>query len=109
MENLSEASVKDLRSFIAERGYSYASLLERHELKARAKEVAAASQQWSAAIHNCPMMECRGDADRSRWATSNPIVIRNGYMKVSDQPGLGVDLDQEYLKANRAEGEPWWG
>ena len=43
--DLREVSVKDLRSFIAERGYSYASLLERHELKARAEEAAAASQQ----------------------------------------------------------------
>jgi L-alanine-DL-glutamate epimerase-like enolase superfamily enzyme len=68
-----------------------------------------ASQQWSAAVHNCPMMECRGDADRSRWAKQNPIVIRDGRMKVSDKPGLGVDLDHEYLKANLAEGEPWWG
>jgi hypothetical protein len=30
-------------------------------------------------------------------------------MKVSTLPGIGVDLDQDYLKANRAEGEPWWG
>jgi galactonate dehydratase len=68
-----------------------------------------ASQQWSAAVHNCPMMECRGDADRSPWTTNNPIVIRDGRMKVCQEPGLGVELDQEYLKANMAEGEPWWG
>jgi hypothetical protein len=30
-------------------------------------------------------------------------------MKVSTRPGLGVELDQEYLKSQRAEGEPWWG
>jgi len=24
-------------------------------------------------------------------------------------PGLGLDLDQEFLKAARVEGEPWWG
>lgn len=68
-----------------------------------------ASQQWSAAVHNCPMMECAGGADRLRWATTNPIVIRDGRMRVSTQPGLGVELDQDYLEANRAEGEPWWG
>ncbi len=68
-----------------------------------------ASQQWSAAVHNCPMMECRGNADQIRWTAKNPIVIRNGRMKVSTEPGLGVDLDQDYLKANRADGEPWWG
>ena len=68
-----------------------------------------ASQQWSAAVHNCPMMECTRQADRLRWAVVNPITIRDGRMRVSDRPGLGVDLDQEYLEANRADGEPWWG
>ncbi|MCP5120239.1 MAG: mandelate racemase/muconate lactonizing enzyme family protein, partial [bacterium] len=68
-----------------------------------------ASQQWSAAVHNCPMMECRRTADELRWANTNPIVIQNGRMKVSKEPGLGVDLDQDYLKAHRADGEPWWG
>ena len=68
-----------------------------------------ASQQFSAAIHNCPMMECRRDAGRAPEAASNSPVIRNGRMVVSMQPGLGLDLDQDYLKANRAEGEPWWG
>jgi hypothetical protein len=30
-------------------------------------------------------------------------------MKVSTDPGLGVELNQEYLKANKVESEPWWG
>jgi L-alanine-DL-glutamate epimerase-like enolase superfamily enzyme len=30
-------------------------------------------------------------------------------MKISTDPGLGVELDQEYLKANKVESEPWWG
>ena len=45
---LREASVKDLRSFIAERGFSTAGLLERHELEARAEEAAAATQGGAA-------------------------------------------------------------
>jgi galactonate dehydratase len=68
-----------------------------------------ASQQWSAAVFNCPLMECRRNADQIRWADPNPLEIRNGHMKVSTQPGLGLNLDQEYLKAHRAPGEPWWG
>jgi len=68
-----------------------------------------ASQQWSAAVFNCPMMECTRDADQAPEAASNAPVIQNGRMKVSTLPGIGVDLDQDYLKANRAEGEPWWG
>ena len=45
---LREASVKDLRSFIAERGFSTAGLLERHELEARAEEAPAATQGGAA-------------------------------------------------------------
>ena len=68
-----------------------------------------ASQQFSAAIFNCPLMECSARADQYQWANPNPIVIKEGKMKISSAPGLGVELDQDYLKANRAEGEPWWG
>jgi galactonate dehydratase len=68
-----------------------------------------ASQQWSAAVFNCPRMECTRTADRTKAAASNAPVIKNGRMKVSTLPGLGLDLDQEYLKATRADGEPWWG
>lgn len=68
-----------------------------------------ASQQFSAATFNSPMMECTRRADHIQWMTPNPLEIEDGYMKVSARPGLGVELDQEYLKANRADGEPWWG
>jgi galactonate dehydratase len=67
-----------------------------------------ASQQFSAALFNCPMLECTRRAHEIPWATPNPLEIEHGYMKVSTRPGLGVDLDQAYLKANRADGEPWW-
>ncbi len=66
-----------------------------------------ASQQWSAAVFNCPMMECTRDADKAPEAI-HPIAIHDGRMQVSHSPGLGLELDQEYLKANRADGEPWW-
>jgi L-alanine-DL-glutamate epimerase-like enolase superfamily enzyme len=70
--------------------------------------LAMASQQWSAAVFNCPRMECiRGD-QQLRGVASNGPVVRNGRMKVSTRPGLGVDFDQEFLKADRAAGEPWW-
>ena len=68
-----------------------------------------ASQQVAAAVFNCPRIECAAGADRIPWATKNPIVIKNGYMEISKEPGLGVELNHEYLKANRADGEPWWG
>lgn len=71
--------------------------------------LAMASQQWSAATFNSPMMECKRGDEQARAAAGNPPVIREGRMRVSDRPGLGLDLDQQYLKAMRVEGEPWWG
>jgi galactonate dehydratase len=68
-----------------------------------------ACQQLAAAVFDCPRIECAAGADGFRWAVKNPIVIKNGRMRVCTEPGLGMELDQGYLKANLAEGEPWWG
>jgi L-alanine-DL-glutamate epimerase-like enolase superfamily enzyme len=67
-----------------------------------------ASQQFSAAIFNCPLMECRRRAAEAPEAIGEKLVIRDGKMKVAMRPGLGLELDFDYLKAQRAEGEPWW-
>ncbi len=71
--------------------------------------LAMASQQWSAAVFNCPMMECKRGKSQAAMAASNPPVIKSGRMQVSTLPGLGLDLDQDYLEAMRVDGEPWWG
>ena len=68
-----------------------------------------ASMQFTAATHNAPMMEVGGGAGQSRALASNQPIVRDGLMEVSTLPGLGLDLDQDYLKENMAEGEPWWG
>jgi L-alanine-DL-glutamate epimerase-like enolase superfamily enzyme len=54
-----------------------------------------ASQQFTAAIHNAPMMECARGSDRSPAAKSNVPVIRNGKMQVHAAPGIGAGLDQD--------------
>ena len=68
-----------------------------------------ASQQVTAATFNAPLMECTRDANQAPEAAENAPVIRDGKMVVSTLPGLGIVLDEEYLKATRVEGEPWWG
>jgi len=68
-----------------------------------------ASQQVAAAVHNCPRMECSRGSDKPKAAASNAPVIVDGKMKVSSLPGLGLDLNLDYLKANLPPGEPWWG
>jgi galactonate dehydratase len=35
-----------------------------------------------------------------------PLDIREGVLHVSDRPGLGIELDADYLRANVA---PGWG
>ena len=70
--------------------------------------LALASQQLAASIFDCPRIESQRTADEIPWARPNPLVIKGGRMKVGRLPGLGVELDSEYLKANRADGEPWW-
>ncbi len=67
-----------------------------------------ASQQFSAAIFNCPLLECTRNAAEAPEATGEKLVIEDGTMKVASRPGLGLELDFDYLKAHRAEGEPWW-
>ena len=68
-----------------------------------------ASQQFTAAIHNAPRMECARGANRSPAAKANVPVIKNGKMLVHSAPGIGAELDDNYLKGNRVQGEPWWG
>jgi L-alanine-DL-glutamate epimerase-like enolase superfamily enzyme len=36
-------------------------------------------------------------------------VLRNSILKVSDRPGLGLIIDEGFLKKHLPKGEPWWG
>jgi L-alanine-DL-glutamate epimerase-like enolase superfamily enzyme len=35
--------------------------------------------------------------------------IQNGFVKVNDKPGLGIELNPDVVKAHLAQGERWWG
>ena len=67
-----------------------------------------ASQQLGASIFNCPRIECTRGATGLEWAAVNPLKIANGKMQVSTAPGLGVTLDEDWLRAHRFAGEPYW-
>lgn len=41
-------------------------------------------------------------------ARNNPPEIRKGLLKVPEGPGLGLDLDPEFLRHHLVEGEPHW-
>ena len=35
--------------------------------------------------------------------------IKNGFVPVTDKPGLGVELNPDVVKAHLAPGETYWG
>ena len=69
----------------------------------------AASQQLAASVFDCPRIECTRGATKLRWAEPNPLRIADGKMQISTAPGLGVDLDLDWLETHRWKGEPVWG
>jgi galactonate dehydratase len=44
-----------------------------------------------------------------KMAAANPPVVEKSMLKVPAGPGLGLQLDFDYLRANLAEGEEFWG
>jgi galactonate dehydratase len=44
-----------------------------------------------------------------KMAAGNPPVVSEGKLKVPEGPGLGLELDEDYLRANLVTDEPWWG
>lgn len=44
-----------------------------------------------------------------KMLTDGPAVIRNSILNISDRPGLGLLLDESFLKNHLAKDEPWWG
>jgi len=92
---------------VADFAASYRMPISLHNVSGYALNMA--SQQFAASVFNCPRIECRPWYDEAPEAAGNIPVVKNGFMQVSWQPGLGILLDEGYLKANLAEGEPWWG
>jgi len=71
-----------------------------------------ASAHFGASIQNFYRSESaigRPTRQVEDMAASNPPVVRKGLLQVPMEPGLGLDLNPDFLKKNLAEGEPWWG
>jgi L-alanine-DL-glutamate epimerase-like enolase superfamily enzyme len=34
--------------------------------------------------------------------------IQDGFLRITEKPGLGIDLNPDTVKAHLAEGERWW-
>lgn len=71
-----------------------------------------ASAHLSMAIQNFYKSESRlGFKGRviEQMSTVEPPIVRNGILHVPDKPGLGLSLDESFLKSHLAKDEPWWG
>ncbi len=71
-----------------------------------------ANAHFGAAIQNFYRSESAlGRPDRyvESMAKSNPPVVRQSRLMVPEGPGLGLDLDFDFLRKNLAPGEEFWG
>ena len=70
-----------------------------------------ATCQWAASIRD--YMTCETVTGVGGWMDQLPALdgpyIQDGFIRVNDKPGLGVDLNPDVVKAHLAEGEKWWG
>jgi len=69
-----------------------------------------ATCQWAGAIRD--YMTCETITGEGGWmdqllALEGPY-IQDGFVRVNQKPGLGVDLNPEVVKAHLANGETWW-
>ena len=35
-------------------------------------------------------------------------LVKDGYIQLSDRPGLGIELDEDLVRSYLCEGETWW-
>ena len=70
-----------------------------------------ASAQWAASIHDYIALETiTGEGD---WMDKVLLLdgpyIKDGYIQVTEKPGLGIELNPDVVRAHLAPGETWWG
>jgi L-alanine-DL-glutamate epimerase-like enolase superfamily enzyme len=46
---------------------------------------------------------------KEKMAANKEPMVRNGVMAFPEGPGLGLDLNEDWLKQHMAKGETWWG
>src|SRR5215470_11324357 len=67
--------------------------------------------QWAASIRDyttCETMTGQGGWMDQVLLLDGPYV-KDGFVQVSDKPGLGIELNPDIVKAHLANGEQWWG
>jgi L-alanine-DL-glutamate epimerase-like enolase superfamily enzyme len=68
-----------------------------------------ATAHFGASVRNFVMSETRIDSrPLVKAMCQDDIDVVGGQLQVPLRPGLGITLDEDYLRAHRAEGEPYW-
>ncbi len=70
-----------------------------------------ATCQWAGSIRDftaCETVTGKGDWMDDLLILDGPY-IEDGFVRIADKPGLGVDLNPDVGQAHLAEGESWWG
>ena len=70
-----------------------------------------ASAQWAASIRDYVALETvtgQGDWMDNVLLLDGPY-IKDGFIQVTDKPGLGIELNPDVVRAHLAAGETWWG
>jgi len=70
-----------------------------------------ATCQWAGSIRD--YLACETITGQGGWMDQVLLLdgpyIQDGFVRVTDKPGLGVELNPDVVKAHLAEGEQWWG
>jgi len=70
-----------------------------------------ASVQWAASIRDYVSLETI--TGEGGWMDQVLLLdgpyIKDGFVQVTDKPGLGIELNPDIVRAHLAPGETWWG
>jgi L-alanine-DL-glutamate epimerase-like enolase superfamily enzyme len=70
-----------------------------------------ATVQWAGSIRD--FMVCETVTGKGDWMDQVLLLdgpyIQDGFIRLTELPGLGVELNPDVVKAHLAEGERWWG
>jgi L-alanine-DL-glutamate epimerase-like enolase superfamily enzyme len=70
-----------------------------------------AAVQWAASIRDYIALETI--TGEGGWMDQvlllNGPYIKDGFVQVTDKPGLGIELNPDVVRAHLAPGEAWWG
>jgi L-alanine-DL-glutamate epimerase-like enolase superfamily enzyme len=70
-----------------------------------------ASAQWAASIRDYMSLETV--TGEGGWMDQVLLLdgpyIKDGFIQVTDKPGLGIELNPDVVRAHLAPGEAWWG